>query len=127
MTYAWETLEFRTAAPGWRIAAVIDTDGEVQTTDLPGWLVQEEVMLDPSENIRVDFDDRGNRTRPSRRVVPAWIEDGELHAADQDALRRAIVLAPSDPELTEEEIARMRQDLRSAQERRRARHAGDGA
>ena len=95
--YRWHTAGFISSPPGWRTVFLGD-DGEVINRDLPGWLVQEEVVYDrwgePEER----------RDWPPRRVVAATIDElAELHPA-YDAPNFWYVASPNDVPPTAEEI-----------------------
>lgn len=91
-------MDFKPAPHGWR--AVYLDSGQRFTFPVVGWLIQESYRLDP------DTDEKHFDPRPERRVIPGICdpEDGwEVSPIDTEITFLWKILAPGDPEPSEEE------------------------
>jgi hypothetical protein len=73
--FEWHTAGFQPAQPGWR-CVFLDAGGGIYTTDLPGWLIEEQVLYGPTGYPRFEHE---QPTRPNRRVIAAGEERGCLY------------------------------------------------
>jgi len=98
LSRAWRTLDFKTAATGWRVV-YLDPEKAV-VLQVPGWLVQESYLYDLADDQAHDDD------APERRVIPgvcSGIYDWLVEPIDVDSEFLWRVLAPGEPEPTYEE------------------------
>lgn len=101
----WQTVDFRPAPPGWRVVALFGDRRDV--LPMPGWLIQERYLLDDNDKVVPEPDD-GIRGR-QRRIAPGltvegynWcVEPSDENTPDVD--NTWMVLAPDQPEPSEEE------------------------
>jgi len=97
---AWRTLDFKPAPPGWRVIYLNPGDREV--LPMAGWLVQDSYLLDLATTEEHEDD------TTERRVIAAVCTDAEgwtVRAVDDDEDHLWTVLAPGEPEPTQDEEA----------------------
>jgi hypothetical protein len=96
----WQTLDFRPAPAGWRVAWIWDND-HYEVTPVAGWLLQERYYFDEDdEYVDADVPRMG---RP-RRAIPAIVSEGSGFTAEAidenvgDSRSVWRVLSPDEPE-----------------------------
>ena len=117
----WRTIDFRPAAPGWRVIYLNRAGDGTETLPLAGWLIEEEADGDFEALTGIPHHDR------NRRIVPGIWAAGigmDVVPADEDGDGPSWVLAASDPDPDEAQIAQARTDRdqsRAVRERMRQR------
>ncbi|GIH95444.1 hypothetical protein ACFFMN_23040 [Planobispora siamensis] len=107
----WVTTDFQPASDGWRLLYLLlpPVERGFATAALPGWLVQEEVLVCAVTGSRLVEADQP----PSRRVVAATVDGAALRPADDDpAFWR--LMAPGEPPPTLEDLMQAWQDRSAA-------------